>query len=78
MKNNKLILLETFVTLIHDNIVNIIIICLAKHVFDITFKTSFSLWLIAQSLNLIFSFIRRFYFDKYQFEIKKWIVCLKD
>lgn len=71
MQKKKVRIFETFVTLIHDNISNIIIITIAVGVYDIELKTSLNLWLIGQFLNITFSYSRRYLFDKYNNKLNK-------
>lgn len=63
--NKKVVLLETLVTLVHDNFVNFILIIIATQLFNVKLETSLFIWLIGQSLNFIFSFLRRFYFQRF-------------
>ena len=63
--HKKVVLLETLVTLVHDNFVNFILIIIATQLFNVKLETSLFIWLIGQSLNFIFSFARRFYFQRF-------------
>tara|TARA_B100000003_G_C10895790_1_gene357108 strand:+ start:1132 stop:1344 length:213 start_codon:yes stop_codon:yes gene_type:complete len=63
--HKKVVLLETLVTLVHDNFVNFILIIIATQLFNVKLETSLFIWLIGQSLNFIFSFVRRFYFQRF-------------
>ena len=63
--HKKVVLLETLVTLVHDNFVNFILIIIATQLFNVKLETSLFIWLIGQSLNFIFSFLRRFYFQRF-------------
>ena len=71
MQKKKVRMVETFVTLIHDNISNIIIITIAVSIYNIELKASLNLWLIGQLLNITFSYSRRYIFDKYNNTLNK-------
>ena len=66
---DSVVFLETIVTLAHDNLINIIIITLANKVYKIKLSTTFKLWVLAQILNVVFSYFRRLYFLFYNDEI---------
>lgn len=70
---DSVVFLETIVTLAHDNLINIIIITLANKVYKIKLSTTFKLWVLAQILNVVFSYFRRLYFLFYNDEIIKLI-----
>tara|TARA_R100000458_G_C8142187_1_gene152916 strand:- start:327 stop:536 length:210 start_codon:yes stop_codon:yes gene_type:complete len=63
-KNNKILLIETIVTLIHDNITNIVLALIAVYYFGIELKYSLAIWGIGQVMNFTFSYARRRYFQK--------------
>jgi len=65
MQNKRQMTIETIVTLIHDNITNLFIIWVANSVYNVKLSTSLKLWLLAQSINIIFSFSRRWFFNRY-------------
>ncbi|HBY67296.1 MAG TPA: hypothetical protein DEG69_05735 [Flavobacteriaceae bacterium] len=63
-KNNKILLIETIVTLIHDNITNIFLAFIAVYYFGIKLKYSLAIWGMGQVMNFTFSYARRWYFQK--------------
>jgi len=65
MQNKRQMTIETIVTLIHDNITNLFIIWIANSVFNVKLSASLKLWVLAQSINTIFSFSRRWFFNRY-------------
>jgi len=65
MQKTKSIIAETIVTLLHDNLSNLIILAIAMSAYKIPLTTSLKLWLIGQSLNITFSYSRRYLFSKY-------------
>ena len=65
MQSKKMSILETFVTLILDNINNIILVSIATFIFRIDMKATLILWFIGQSLNLLTSYSRRRLFVRY-------------
>lgn len=75
MQYKRVRILETVVTLIHDNIANAILIIIAAGIFNIPLGTSIKLWILGQSLNSIFSYTRRYLFSKYDLALNRILRC---
>ena len=61
----KLILVETLVTLVHDNLTNCLLVLIAIYFFGIKLEATLALWGIGQGINFGFSYARRLIFQRY-------------
>jgi|TARA_Y100000034_G_C6596897_1_gene259529 hypothetical protein len=64
MQTLKMISIETLAQFITDNLINLLLVYIATFYFGISLKTTTSLWLIGQSLNIFKTFLIRYYFNK--------------
>jgi len=71
MQTTRVRIAETLVTLIHDNISNMILIVIAMNSYNIPLITSIKLWILGQSLNVTFSYTRRYLFSKYDSKLNR-------
>ena len=65
MQSIKMSILETFVTFICDNVINIFLVVMAQLYDNIVFTTSIKYIIIGQVLNVSVSFFRRRVFSKW-------------
>lgn len=63
--HKKIVFYETLVTLIHDNLCNLILVVIATKFFGFKLKSTLSLWAIGQTLNFLFSYSRRLFFQRF-------------